>query len=87
MACGLPIISSIGEFNDDLLDDSMSIRVDPLDVPAIRRAIIKLRDHPERRANMAEAAQKRSRAFDVNERAHRMLAFMQERAEQARMTV
>lgn len=76
MACGLPIISSIGEFNDDLLDDSMSIRVDPLDVEAIRRAIIELRDHPERRAAMAEAAQKRSRAFDINDRARRMLAFM-----------
>jgi len=76
MACGLPIISSTGEFNDDLLDDSMSIRVDPLDVGAIRRAIMELHHHPERRAAMAEAAQKRSRAFDVNERARRMLAFM-----------
>ncbi len=77
IACGLPIISSIGEFNDDLLDESMSIRVDPLDVEAIRLAIIELRDHPERRADMAVAAQHRSRAFDVNERARRILGFMQ----------
>jgi hypothetical protein len=42
---------------------------------------------PGKSQAIAEAAQQRSRAFDVNERARRMLAFMQERAEQARMTV
>lgn len=80
MACGLPIISSIGEFNDDLLDDGMSIRVDPLDVVAIRRAIIEMRDKPDLRSAMAQAALKRSRGFDVNDRARRMLSFMQEQA-------
>ncbi len=76
MACGLPIISSAGEFNDDLLDESMSIRVDPTDIQAIRRAITTLRDQPARRAQMAAAALTRSCEFDVNERARRMLNFM-----------
>lgn len=78
MACGLPIISSEGEFNDDLLDESMSIRVNPLDVDAIRRAIIELRDDPERRVNMATAALKRAVMFDVNERVRRMIRFMEQ---------
>lgn len=76
MACGLPVVSSVGEFNDDLLDDSMSIRVDPLDVTALRHAIVWLRDHPEFRKRMGEAAARRSRKFDANDRARRILDFM-----------
>lgn len=79
MACGLPIISSIGEFNDDLLDANMSIRIDPLDVPAIRNAIVRLRDEPDLRKRMAEAALQRAKQFDIEDRAQRMLKFMSER--------
>lgn len=80
MACGLPIISSATEFNDDLLTSDMSIRVDPLDVGAIRKAIICLRDDPARRSRMAAAATRHSQNFDINNRAKRMLAFMAEAA-------
>ncbi|WP_170164767.1 glycosyltransferase [Thiocapsa rosea] len=83
MACGLPIISSIGAFNDDVLDESMSIRIDPMNVEAIRCAIIQLRDDPRRRTAMASAALERSKEFDVNDRARRMLAFMEECATRA----
>lgn len=76
MACGLPIISSIGEFNDDLLADDMSLRVDPLDVGAIRQAIVRLRDDAALRAQMSAAALRRARQFDIGERTRRMLAFM-----------
>lgn len=79
MACGLPVISSAGAFNDDLLTDDMSIRIDPLDVAAIRAAIVRLRDDPALRHQMAAMAAKRSRNFDVNFRVRRMLAFMHER--------
>lgn len=80
MACGLPIISSIGEFNDDLLADDMSIRVDPLDVGAIRQAIVRLRDDAALRARMAVAARRRSQDFDIGARTRRMLSFMAKRA-------
>ncbi len=76
MACGLPIISSTGTFNDDLLDDSMSIRVDPMDVAAIRNAIVHLRDDVDLRRSMSKAALLKSKRFDVNDRARRMLEFM-----------
>ena len=79
MACGLPVISSDRPFNDDLLTEEMSIRVDPLDVPAIRAAIVTLRDDPERRQHMAEAALERSKRFDINDRAARILDFMAEK--------
>ena len=78
MACGLPIISSTGEFNDDLLTADMSVRVDPMDVGAIRQAIVRLRDDGALRVRMAAAAEKRSRDFDINNRARRILAFMAE---------
>ena len=76
MACGLPVISSVGEFNDDLLDNQSSIRVDPMDITAIRSAIAKLRDDPVLRQSMAVAAVKRAKQFDVDERARRVLEFM-----------
>jgi teichuronic acid biosynthesis glycosyltransferase TuaC len=84
MACGLPIVSSKGTFNDDLLTDEMSIRVDPLDVQEIRNAICTLRDDPALRVRMAEAALRRSRQFDINDRARRILSFMTEKMEDGR---
>ena len=77
MACGLPVISSNGAFNDDLLTDDMSIRIDPLNVEEIRNAIITLRDDSLRREQMTEAAFERSKLFDVNDRAKQILNFME----------
>lgn len=76
MACGLPVISSTGEFNDAVLDEKMSIRVDPLDVGAIRSAIATLRDNPGLRLAMGRAAVERAKAFDIGDRARNVLAFM-----------
>lgn len=76
MACGLPIISSEGEFNDDILDDGMSIRVDPLNISMIRQAILRVKNDPALRAGMAAAALNKSRNFDINDRAQRILNFM-----------
>jgi glycosyltransferase involved in cell wall biosynthesis len=84
MACGLPIISSTGEFNDDLLIDSMSIRVNPLDIGQIRNAIIRLRDDAPLRNRMAAAAASHSRNFDVNDRAARILGFMAQQVADSR---
>jgi len=84
MACGLPIISSLGEFNDDLLTPEVAIRLDPYDVSALRNAVVTLRDGPELRRKMAAAALARAAAFDVSERARRILQFMHERMETTR---
>jgi glycosyltransferase involved in cell wall biosynthesis len=48
MACGLPIISSIGAYNDDILSDEYSIRVDPNDVAAISSAMKMLTDDKDK---------------------------------------
>ncbi|MCE5303113.1 MAG: glycosyltransferase [Planctomycetaceae bacterium] len=76
MTCGLPIITSVGEFNDDLVDDTMAIRIDPLDVNAIRAAVVAVRDDSARRRRLAEAALVRSRHFDLDVRATKIEDWM-----------
>ena len=44
LAIALPVISSDGPFNDDILDEHKSIRINPDDVEALTDAIRKLRD-------------------------------------------
>jgi len=83
MACGLPVISSDGEFNDDLLNDEMSIRINPLDVQEIRHAICTLRDDRRLRSNMSVASLERSKIFNINERARLILNFMIDKIENA----
>lgn len=76
MACGLPVVSSTGPFNDEILNGEVSMRVDPLDVSAIRSAIIHLRDNPGTRHKMSCAALDWSAGFDIDQRARRILEFM-----------
>lgn len=80
MACGLPIISSEGEFNDLLLAESMSFRVDPMNVTQIREAIRRIRDDVDLRRRMSEAALVRAKNFNIDSLAQRILSFMAEKA-------
>ncbi len=79
LACGLPVISSTGAFNDEILNPDVSMRTDPLDVPAIREAVLRLRDDLALRERMACNALKWSEKFDADLRARRILDFMAER--------
>ena len=42
IACGLPIVTSDGRYMDDIVDDGVAVRTDPMDVRAIREAIVVL---------------------------------------------
>lgn len=86
MACGLPVVSSNGAFNDDILNAQVSLRVDPWDVGALRTAILQLRDSPERRATMSQAALEWVVRFDIDQRARSILAFMRAEAMRSRST-
>jgi len=81
MACGLPVVTSWGEFNDDLVDETVSIRVDPMDVAAIRRATMALRDDTALRSRLAAAALARAEQFDIDRRAQRILSWMDSKIE------
>lgn len=77
MACGLPIISSNLPFNDDILTDKNSIRVDPNNIDAIAEAIKTLRDNPALREKMAEAALETAKSLTIQKRAENILAFIE----------
>ncbi len=77
LACGLPIISSDRDFNEDILDDSCAILVDPLSIEDLRDAIIKLHENREMRENKAQGALKRAEKLSLAQRADTIIAFME----------
>ena len=81
MACGLPVVTSDREFNDDLVDNATSIRIDPLDLQAIRQAVIALKDDAALRQRLATAAVERAAELDIDSRARRIGAWLQRHME------
>ncbi|MDO4563065.1 MAG: glycosyltransferase family 4 protein [Clostridia bacterium] len=79
MACGLPIISSNLCFNDDILEEQYSIRVDSDDTDAIAAAIAALRDNKALRERMSAAAAERANGFAIKTRAKKIIAFIDEK--------
>ena len=78
MACGAPIISSDLPFNDDALDESNSIRIDPTSVQDIKRAIEDLMNSPEKRKELSERSLEKAQEFEIGQRANRILNFIKE---------
>ena len=76
LAMGLPVISSDGPFNDDILDEKNSIRINPDDVDALTEAIRKLRDEKELRNSMADYSNSRHEEYSIEGRAKRILGFI-----------
>ncbi len=75
-ACGLPVITSNGKFNDDIINDEVAINVDPLNVVQIRNAIIKLMNDRELRNKMSLEAIKWARNFDIDIRVRNIVEWM-----------
>ena len=76
MACGLPIVSSNRDFNDDILDDSCSIRINPESVKEIADAIKKLYNNTELCNKMANAALHKASSMTIEKRAKKIIDFM-----------
>ena len=79
MSCGLPVISSKGAINDDILNDKVSIRIDPMDISAIRAGIVCLQKNPAHRREMGLAALSWAENFCIDRRAKALLTFMDSR--------
>lgn len=75
MACGLPVVGSDREYNDDILNDSVAIRVDPMATGEIKSAIEKLAEDSQLREKMSNAAYLHAEKFDLENRAGRILDF------------
>lgn len=76
IGCELPIISSDGEFNDDILDESNSIRINPNSVEEIRNAILELRDDVEIRKRLSDGSARQAKNLSIEARAKKILDFM-----------
>lgn len=78
MACGVPIISSDLPFNDDVLDETNSIRINPISVDEIREAISKLMNSPEKCEKLSRKSLEKAKDFEIGRRASRILDFIKE---------
>lgn len=87
MSCGLPVISSTGNFNDDILNNQVALRIDPMDISAIRNSIIRLQQDRMLRETMGRAALEWAARFDIDRRAQNILSFMQAEIARRRPTV
>ena len=79
MACGLPVVSSNGTFNDDLLNVENAIRIDPMDVDQIADAIKKIKSSKELQASMSAASLEKAKILTIEQRAKNILRFMEEK--------
>lgn len=76
LACGLPIVSSNLSFNDEILNDENSIKVDPNSIEEIESAMKKLFYNKELRETMSQAALNHAKNMTITERAKKILLFM-----------
>jgi len=77
MGCGLPIVSSDRPFNDDILDNTNSIRIDPDSVDAIEEALVKLEQNRKLRESLAAGALHKVKNLSIANRAARIIDFME----------
>ena len=76
MACGLPVISSDLSFNDEILSEQNSIRVNSNDINEIANAIRFLRDNPQEREKMSKASLEKANELDIENRAKKIIHFI-----------
>lgn len=79
MACGLPIISSDRSFNYDILDNSCSILVDPMNPDEIADAIALLKTDSQLRLRLSKGALKKASNLTIVTRAQRILEFINDK--------
>lgn len=77
LACGLPVVSSNKSFNDEILDDMCSIRINENSVDEIRDAIVYLRDNPEIRKEMSKSALAKAETLTIERRGKGVSDFIQ----------
>ena len=76
LSCGIPVISSDLPFNDELLDQSCSIRTDPTDIQQIVNSILKLKQDESLRERLHLGALKKAEKLEIGERTRRILSFI-----------
>mgnify|MGYP001088541471 CR=1 FL=1 len=80
MACGLPIISSNLPFNDDILDSSNSIMINPNSTEEIKNAILDLKENNDLRNDLHLGSLAKAKKLTLQERASNIIAFIENQA-------
>ncbi len=75
-SCGVPIISSNLPFNDDLLTEENSIRIDPNSISDIKDAILSVYSDSDFRNRLGTTVFMDSGEFDINVRAKKIIRFI-----------
>lgn len=76
MACGLPIISSDMSFNYDILNESNSIMVDPMDIKQISEAIKQVKENIKLRKSMSDNAFLTAKELTIENRVNKIYSFI-----------
>lgn len=77
MACGLPVISSDLPFNHDILNETNSLLIDPMNVDEIRNAIVKLQINAELRQRLSRGALETAKQLTIEARTDKILCFIE----------
>lgn len=77
LACGLPVISSYQSFNDEILNDNCSIRIDSMNVKEIKSSIEKLYTDKDLREKLSNGALKKTEELNIENRAKNIISFME----------
>ena len=81
MACGLPIVSSNMAFNDDIIGEDNSLRINPQNIDEITQAVRLLKNDKILLNKLAAGAVMRAQKLDIESRAKYILQFMKERSQ------
>lgn len=77
LACGIPVVSSDRPFNDDILNDDNSLKVDPESVNEIASAIQQLRDDKKLYERLKVNALANSGSYSIVTRASKVIEFIE----------
>ncbi len=76
MACGLPIISSDRDFNYDILDETCSILIEPMNEKEIADAIKTLKNNPELCNKLSQGAIDKAKNLTIDKRVDKIIHFL-----------
>lgn len=79
LACGIPVISSNRPFNDDILNDNNSIRVNPESVDEVADAILKMKTEKDFYKQMKNYSVAQSNNYSIEVRADKIIEFIDSR--------
>lgn len=78
LVCELPVISSDKDFNEDLLDNSNSILIDPMDINELSNAMQTLVYDDEKRDSLSLGAKRKGETLGIKGRVERIMSFIED---------